>query len=153
TTADGVRIAYATVGSGPAVVFTEPFSNLAVDWEEPHVRDFWETIAGRHTVIRYDAHGCGLSDRNRTDFSVDSEVRPIEAIVEDLKLRSFVLWARSFYGAAAIAYAVKFPDSVSHLILYGAQARWHGSPVGTEDLKGQEAFRTLQMSNWRMASL
>ena len=56
-------------------------------------------------------------------------------------------------AAAAIAYAVKFPDRVSHLILYGAQARWHGSPIAAGDLKGQDAFRALVLSNWRMASL
>ena len=126
STADGVRIAYATVGSGPALIFAQAFSHLGLEWEEPRVRDFWETIGHHRMVVRYDTHGCGLSDRNRSDFSLDFEVRIIEAIVRDLELKSFVLWARSYQAAAAIAYAIKYPDRVSHLILYGAQARWHG---------------------------
>ena len=153
STVDGARIAYATVGAGPALVFAEPFSHLELDWEEPRVRDFWETIGHHHTVVRYDTHGCGLSDRDRSDFSLDSEIRPIDAIVKDLGLKSFVFWGRSYKAAEAIAYAEKYPGRVSHLILYGAAARWHGSPVAADDLKSQDAFRTLTLSNWRMVSL
>ena len=46
-------------------------------------------------VVRYDRHGCGLSDRNRTDFSLDSEIRTIEAIVKELELKSLVLWGQA----------------------------------------------------------
>ncbi len=52
STADGARIAYATVGTGPALVVAEPrFSHLGLEWEEPRVRDFWETIANHHMVV------------------------------------------------------------------------------------------------------
>jgi pimeloyl-ACP methyl ester carboxylesterase len=125
--ADGARIAYATVGTGPALLIAEPrFSHLRLEWEEPRVRDFWQTIGLRHMVVRYDAQGCGFSDRNRCDFSLESEIRPIDAVVKALGLRSVALWGRCFGAAPAIAYAVKSRDHVSHLILYGAQARWHG---------------------------
>src|SRR5258708_3103782 len=130
TTADGVRIAYATVGTGPALmVVPHTPCHLGLEWEEPRIREFWEAVGRHHLVVRYDKHGCGLSDRNRTDFSLDSEVRTIEAIVEKVGLNSFALWVHGGQGAAAaIAYAVKVPDRVSHLILYGTQARWHSVP-------------------------
>ena len=154
STEDGARIAYATVGTGPALVVAEPrFSHLGLEWEEPRVRDFWQTLGNHHTVVRYDTQGCGFSDRKRNDFSLDSEIRPIEAVVKALGLKSFVLWGRCFGAAGAIGYAAKFPDCVSHLILYGAQARWHGNPIAADDLKSQDAFRTLTASNWRMVSL
>src|SRR5215469_12160568 len=109
TTADGVRIAYATVGTGPALVVAQwAPSHLGLEWEEPRVRAFWEAIGRHHLVVRYDKHGAGLSDRNRTDFSLDSEVRTIEAIVKQLRLKSHVLWAQRHGGAPAVAYAVKF---------------------------------------------
>jgi len=44
TTANGVRIAYATVDSGPVLIFAQWVSHLELEWEEPRVRDFWETI-------------------------------------------------------------------------------------------------------------
>jgi pimeloyl-ACP methyl ester carboxylesterase len=152
-TADSVRIAYATVGTGPAVLVTPyPPSHLGLEWEEPRVRDFWKAIGRHHLVVRYDKHGCGLSDRNRTDFSLDFELRTIEAIVKELGLKSLVLWGQGAQGAAAaIAYAVNFPDRVSRLILCGAQARWHLHP--TWGGVGRDTYRALVLSNWRMASL
>jgi pimeloyl-ACP methyl ester carboxylesterase len=153
TTADGARIAYAIVGTGPPLLVA-PWApcHLGVEWEEPRVRDFWEAIGRHHLVIRYDKHGCGLSDRNRTDFSLDSEVRTIEAIVKALGLRSFVLWGFGGQGgAAAIDYAIKFSDPVSHLILCNAEARWHGSL--TFGGVGQDTFGAMALANWRMVSL
>jgi pimeloyl-ACP methyl ester carboxylesterase len=154
STADGVRIAYATVGTGPAVVVSQfSPSHLGLEWEEPRVRDFWEAIGHHHMVVRYDKQGCGLSDRNRTDFTLDSEVRTIEAIVKELGLKSPVLWGHGGQGAAAaIPYAVKFPDRVSHLILSNAQARWHFAPASWGGAS-QEALHALVLSNWRMASM
>jgi pimeloyl-ACP methyl ester carboxylesterase len=154
STSDGVRIAYATVGTGtPLLVAAPNFSNLGLDWEEPLVRDFWQTIAKHHMVVRYDTQGCGFSDRERCDFSLDSEVRPIEAVVKALGLKSFVLWGRCFGAAPAIAYAVKCPDRVSHLILYGAQPRWQGNPVVADELRHQDALRALTLTNFRMVSV
>ena len=152
STADGARIAYATVGTGPALIFAQWVSHLELEWEEPRVRDFWETIGHHHTVVRYDKQGCGLSDRNRTDFSLDSEVRSIEAIVKELGLKSFVLWGQGGGAAPAIAYAVKSPDRVSHLILSNpATAALLGGALGGD--VSLDTFRALVLSNSRMASL
>jgi pimeloyl-ACP methyl ester carboxylesterase len=152
STADGVRIAYATVGSGPVLIFAQfAPSHLEFEWEEPRIRDFWEAIGRHHKVVRYDKHGCGLSDRNRTDFSVESEVRTIEAIVKELGLKSFVLCSHGPVSQA-MAYAVKHPYRVSHLILCGAQARWHGVPAAWSGVH-QETLRELAASNWRMSQL
>src|SRR5258707_14612918 len=110
-TADGARIAYATVGAGPAlVVAAAGVSHLELEWEESRVRDFWETIGQHHMVVRYDRQGCGLSDRNRTDFSVDSEIRTIEAIVKELGLKAPVRWGQGAGAVPAIAYSVESRD-------------------------------------------
>jgi pimeloyl-ACP methyl ester carboxylesterase len=155
STVDGVRIAYATAGSGPAlIVASHAPSHLGLEWEEPRVRDFWEAIGRHHMVVRYDKHGSGLSDRNRTDFSLDFEIRTIESIVTQLRLKSFALWGHGTMGAtAAISYAIKSPDRLSHLILCNAQARWHERPKGLWGGANLETARALMLSNWRMASL
>src|SRR5262249_29454980 len=68
-----------------------------------------------------------------------------------LGLKSFVLWGNLGQGgAAAIAYAVKFPDRVSHLILCGAQANG-AHAMGNANLRA--AVRALGLSDSRMASL
>jgi pimeloyl-ACP methyl ester carboxylesterase len=141
------------VGTGPPLVLARPPGHLGLDWEEPRLRDFWETLARHHLVVRYDKHGTGLSDRNRTDFSLDSEVRTIEAIVKELGLKSLLLWGQGGQAAAAvIPYAVKFPGRVAHLILCNAQARWHGASTSWGGAS-QESFHSLVLSNWRMAEL
>jgi class 3 adenylate cyclase len=61
-TSDGVRLAYATAGSGPILVKTGNWLNhLEYDWESPVWRHLILGLAGNHTLIRYDARGNGLS--------------------------------------------------------------------------------------------
>jgi pimeloyl-ACP methyl ester carboxylesterase len=144
------------MGSGPAlVVASAGLSHLELEWDEPRVRNFWEAIGQHHTVVRYDRQGCGLSDRDRAEFSLDSEIRTIAAIVKELGLKSFVLWGqRCGGGPEAISYAVKYPDHVSHLVLCGALARYRSSRRwGAFPPNEHDAFLTLVKSNWRMASL
>ena len=88
TTPDGIRIAYATLGQGLPLIYVPPFlSHLTLKWESPWFRSFNEALAAHFTLIRYDRYGCGLSDRNRTDFSYDVDVRILAALVDHLRLR------------------------------------------------------------------
>jgi len=71
---------------------------------------------GRHfQVTRYDQRGNGLSDWSVTDFSLDKFVDDLEAAGLD----RFALFGSSQGAPIAIAYAVRHPDRVSHLILLG----------------------------------
>ncbi len=71
TTTDGIRIAYATVSDGPPFVVPPGWiSHLELEWEQPALRAFFETVARHHIVVRYDKYGCGLSDRDRTAFTL-----------------------------------------------------------------------------------
>ena len=61
---DGRRIAYATVGKGPPLVFGAKWvSHLEEEWDDPLARSFYEELAQNHLVVRYDRIGAGLSDR------------------------------------------------------------------------------------------
>lgn len=123
-TDDGVRIAYATVGSGPPLVKAANWlSHLEYDWQSPVWGKTLETLARQRTLIRYDERGCGLSDHDPGDFSFEAWVRDLETVVETVGLRRFPLLGISQGGGVAIAYAMRYPDRVSHLILYGAYAR------------------------------
>ena len=58
------RVAYATVGDGPPIVFGAKWvSHLEEEWDDPLARRFYEELARTHTVVRYDRLGAGLSDR------------------------------------------------------------------------------------------
>jgi class 3 adenylate cyclase/pimeloyl-ACP methyl ester carboxylesterase len=124
TTPDGVRIAYAVVGQGPPLLHVPGWiSHLELDWKLPPVRAGWEEYAKTFRVIRIDKRGTGLSDRNVGDYSLESRVRDLEALVDHLGLDEFALSGISEGGPTCISYAAKHPERVSRLALYGTFAR------------------------------
>ncbi len=124
TAADGVRLAYATVGAGPPLVKAANWlSHLEYDWTSPVWRHWLLGLAEHNTLIRYDERGCGLSDWDAGDISFDAWLADLEAVVEATRLERFALLGLSKGGALAVAYAARHPERVSRLILYGAFAR------------------------------
>jgi pimeloyl-ACP methyl ester carboxylesterase/DNA-binding CsgD family transcriptional regulator len=124
TASDGVRLAYATHGSGPPLVRAGHWlTHLEFDWESPIWRHWLRELARGHTVLRYDQRGCGLSDRSTERLSLDVFVGDLEAVVDAAGLERFALLGVSGGGAVAISYAVHHPERVTHLVLYGAYAR------------------------------
>jgi pimeloyl-ACP methyl ester carboxylesterase/tRNA A-37 threonylcarbamoyl transferase component Bud32 len=124
TSSDGVGIAYATTGSGPPLVKAANWlSHLEVDGQSPVWRHWIRELSRHHTLVRYDERGCGLSDWNVDEFSLDAWVRDLEAVVDALELERFPLLGISQGGPIAIAYATRHPERVSHLILHGSYAR------------------------------
>lgn len=122
--ADGVRIAYATAGAGPPLVKAANYlTHLEHDWNGPVWRHWLEGLGQHHTLVRYDERGCGLSDWDVSDFSMKAWVRDLEAVVDALRLERFPLLGISQGASVSIAYAVKHPERVTHLILYGGYAR------------------------------
>jgi len=124
TAPDGTRIATAAIGSGPPLLRAAHWlSHVEHDLNSPVWRPWLAELSSHHTYIRYDQRGCGLSDSDVADFSLEAWVGDLEAVVDSLGLRRFPLIGMSQGGAVAIAYAVRHPDKVSHLILPGAYAR------------------------------
>lgn len=123
TTADRVRIAYGTAGSGPLIVRAPslPFTHSQLEWEEGS--EFFDALTANWTVVQYDPRGSGLSDRNPEDLSIEARILDLDAIIEKLGVAKFVLHGIGWSGPMAIAYAVRHPDRVSHLILDDTQAR------------------------------
>jgi len=149
TARDGVRIAYATVGSGPPLVKTANWMNhLEYDWESPVWRHTFRAIAKDHTFIRYDARGNGLSDWEVTDWSLDAMVSDLEAVVDAAGVERFPLMGISQGCAVSIEYAVRHPERVSKLILYGGYARgWRFSKSATA-IEQAEAQMVLTRTGW-----
>jgi DNA-binding SARP family transcriptional activator/pimeloyl-ACP methyl ester carboxylesterase len=143
---DGVRIAYATAGNGPPLIMTATFlRHLEYDWQSPIWQHWLDALTHSHTLIRYDERGCGLSDWDVSDISFEAWVRDLEGLVDHLGLDRFRLLALSQGGAVAIAYAVRHPEKVSHLILHGAYARgrFHRTDI---PLAAEEAQTLLSLT-------
>jgi pimeloyl-ACP methyl ester carboxylesterase/DNA-binding winged helix-turn-helix (wHTH) protein len=120
TAADGVRIAYATSGTGPPLVKPANWiTHLEYDWESPVWRHWLRELSRDHTLLRYDERGCGLSDHDAADLSFDSWVDDLETVIDAAGLDRFPLLGLSQGCAVAVAYAVRHPERVSRLVLYG----------------------------------
>ncbi len=149
TTDDGVRIAYATVGEGPAMVKAANWlSHLEYDWGSPIWRHLLAEAARDHTFIRYDERGNGLSDWDVADISFEAFVKDLESVVEAAGVDRFPLLGISQGGAVAIAYAARYPERVSHLILYGAYARGWAKRDSAEEIEQRHAQLTLVKLGW-----
>jgi pimeloyl-ACP methyl ester carboxylesterase/DNA-binding winged helix-turn-helix (wHTH) protein len=124
TASDGVRIAYASAGQGAPVVKAANWLNhLEYDWHSPIWSHLLHALAAENRFIRYDERGNGLSDWNVDDISFEAFVRDLETVVDAAGLERFSLFAMSQGSAVSIAYAVRHPERVERLILYGGFAR------------------------------
>ena len=124
TATGGVRLAYAVHGSGlPLVRVATWLTHLEFDWESPVWRHWLKRLGERHTLVRYDERGCGLSDAVIGEPSADVWVGDLETVIDAMGLERFALLGISQGAAIAVAYAARHPDRVSDLVLYGGYAR------------------------------
>jgi len=145
-TADGVSIAFWTLGDGAPLVCMPnvPWSHLELEWQTLRLRRWLERLAERRLVVRYDNRGSGLSDREVTDFSLDAHLRDLEAVVDRLGLETFALMGPLHSGPAAITYAALHPERVSHLILWCTYARGADYAAAPQ----VQAIRVLMEQDW-----
>jgi pimeloyl-ACP methyl ester carboxylesterase len=149
TTSDGVRIAYAEVGQGPPLIKTANWLNhVEYDWESPVWSPLLHAISAKHRLVRYDARGNGLSDWDVKDISFDALVRDLETVVEAVGLERFSLFGVSQGCAMSIAYAVRHPERVNRLVLYGGFARGRQKRESELDSAHSEALLTLMRQGW-----
>ena len=124
TTPDGVRLAFAKHGSGPPLVKAANWlTHLEFDWESPVWRHWLVALGKRHTVVRYDERGCGLSDRDVPVPDLERWVADLETVVDAAGVDRFALLGISQGAPVAIAYAARHPGKVTERILYGGYVR------------------------------
>jgi pimeloyl-ACP methyl ester carboxylesterase len=147
-TADGVRIAYSVIGSGPLLVrVLGYFTHLEKEWEWPDLRHFWERLAANFTVVRYDGRGIGLSDRYTGEFSEESRQLDLDAVLNKIGANDAILFGISEGGWTAAIYANQHPERISRLILYGSYSRGAQAREGY-DAEEDAALMTLIRKGW-----
>lgn len=150
TTPDGVRLAYSVTGKGSPIVRPSHWlTHLEYDLKSPVWRHLVLGLSQRHSLVRFDARGEGMSQRDVADISFERWLSDLETVVDKLALEKFVLLGISQSASVAIAYAVRHPERVSHLILYGGFARgflYQGNPEKQKQLL--ELSRTMVREGW-----
>ena len=146
---DGVQIAYASVGTEPPLVKAPNWMNhLEYDWQSPIWHHLLQELAREHTLIRFDQRGNGLSDWDVDEISFDSFVRDLETVVDAAGLEKFALLGISQGCAISIAYAVRHPERVSRLVLYGGYARGARKRGSQVEIEQADAMHTLIRHGW-----
>ncbi|MEE8385587.1 MAG: adenylate/guanylate cyclase domain-containing protein [Dehalococcoidia bacterium] len=149
-TKDGVSIAFWTMGKGLPLVNMHlgGWSHIQLEWEIPAFRRMFERLAQNRMLVRYDSRGCGLSTRDVTDYSLEAHLLDLEAVVDCLGSERFALFPFGTPGPVAIAYAVRHPERVSHLVLWCTYARasdvWASPQV--------KALVGLSDTDWELAT-
>jgi len=146
---DGVRIAYSKFGKGqPLVCPSSWVTSLSYIFEDQFAQQFWGQLAQKVTVVSYDKHGCGQSDRDRKDFTLETEFLDLDTVISHLGLDKFSLLGSSMAGPVAIEYTLRHPKKVTDLILYGSYC--NGKNLAPEDVR--RALISLVKASWGLGS-
>jgi pimeloyl-ACP methyl ester carboxylesterase/DNA-binding SARP family transcriptional activator/class 3 adenylate cyclase/tetratricopeptide (TPR) repeat protein len=149
STPDGVRLAYALSGEGvPLVRAAHWMSHLELDWGSPVWGHWTDAMSARNTFVRYDQRGNGLSDREVADVSFEAMVSDLESVVDAAGFRRFFLLGISQGCAVSIAYAVRHPERVAGMILYGGFSKGWRLRENSGEFAKREAMGALMRDGW-----
>ena len=148
-TKDGVQIAYSSIGEGPPLVKTANWmSHIEFDRDSPIWRHWIDGLSEQNRLIRYDERGNGLSDWDVDDVSFEAMVADLESVVDTMGLERFALLGVSQGCAVSVAYAVRHPERVSRMILYGGYVRGWRARGEPNEVAQREAMTTLIRQGW-----
>jgi class 3 adenylate cyclase/pimeloyl-ACP methyl ester carboxylesterase len=147
TSADGTRIAYATLGAGPPLVHLSSWGGALDDFEHPEVRAYLEGLARGRLLVSFDRRGVGASQREVDDLSLETHVLDLVAVVEHLGLERFDIVGVQESCGIGVAYAARHPERVSRLVLH--------APYSSLPDRGRrdavQELAALMRTNWSMA--
>jgi DNA-binding SARP family transcriptional activator/pimeloyl-ACP methyl ester carboxylesterase len=118
-TADGIRVAYTMTGEGfPLVHMSKlPWSHLQFESDVPAWRYLHQCLGEGRLYVRYDGRGRGLSQRDGARVRLEGEVEDLRAVVDALGIERFDLYGGLNNGAAALAFAARYPGRVRRMAL------------------------------------
>jgi len=147
---DGTRIAWAMTGEGPPILKAPHWlTHLEYEWKSPIWRPWIEALSRRNTLVRMDERGCGLSDWQVAELSLDAYVRDLEAVADAAGFERFALFGHSQGAAFAVEYAARHPGRVSHLVLLGGYALgWMKRELTAERIEELNASIKLIEVGW-----
>lgn len=147
TSRDGTRIAYATWGTGPALIWIPHWAHhIRSDWDSPVWRP-WLTLLSRNgTLITHGWRGCGLSDR-KVEFSFGRYLEDLDALVASCGAEQFTLFGMAAGADLATHYAANHPERVARVILYASKSRGRlaGRPTAEATVEADARLKVMQL--------
>src|SRR5262245_49839822 len=146
---DGRRVAFATCGEGPPIVFGAKYvSHLEEEWDDRLARGFYEELAQRHTVIRYDRLGAGLSDRDLPEpASVELDTRVLRAVIGASTDGPVTIFACSCSAIDTARLASETPELVDRVLFFGSFVSRDDLPDAT-----RRSLVDFARANWGLAA-
>ena len=145
----GVRVGYATVGRGPALLVPAAWiSHLELWWQDPAYRALFAPLTGVRTVVQYDRPGCGLSEPWPGRQTLGTELEVLQAVADHLELDRLDLLGASMGAPVALAFAAAHPARVARLVIYGGYA--DGRRIATAEVR--TAMIAMIQAHWGLGS-
>jgi pimeloyl-ACP methyl ester carboxylesterase len=123
--------------------------HLNFDWDSPVWGHWLEELTKKHTLIRYDERGTGMSALKLADLSFEAWVRDLEAVTDAAGVERFALFGMSQGGAVALSFAAQHPERVSKLILHGSYGRgWLNRGLNKAQKEEEKLLMRLMRVGW-----
>ena len=144
-TADGVSIAYWTLGDGRPVFMNSPltFSHSGLEVQIPRIAAMYERVASNAMLVRWDNRNYGLSQRGVQRLGIDDWAADVIAVADTLDADGFDLIGINYPpGVAALQ-----PERVRRAVLVGPPTLRLADLLDDPD---QAAVRSLAATNWEV---
>ena len=111
----GVLLYFKSVGHGPPLVIVHGGPGASHDYLLPNLY----RLAASYRLVFIDERGSGRSPRleDTSQYTVEKMADDVEAVRVALQLGKIALLGHSYGGVVAEAYAFKYQDHLSHLVL------------------------------------
>lgn len=116
--ARGVLIYYKIIGHGSPLMIVHGGPGASHDYLLPYLLP----LARTSQLVFIDERGSGRSEKleDATQYTVENMVADVESVRQALRLGKISLLGHSYGGVLAQAYAFKYQQNLTHLILGGA---------------------------------
>lgn len=146
---DGTSIAHTVSGEGyPLLISGSWMTHLEQDWHSPAFGDYIRHLSQHFSVIRYDQRGNGMSQWKDVDISFDRMVDDMEVVVDAYGFENVAVLGLSQGASVSVAYALRHPERISHLILSGGYPRGRRQRGNEVEFEESEALVKLIRTSW-----
>jgi 3-oxoadipate enol-lactonase len=141
TDANGISIHYDIAGEGPSIVLLHELGGTLDSWDKvaPGLRTSYR-------VLRYDQRGAGLSEKVRQEFSNETQVDDLAALLRGLALpRPYHLVTVAAAATQTLGFMHRHPEQVASLVLCnpapGVDPSRAGQLIERADFAAREGMR------------